>query len=80
MAKISVAGADTVVCAVCGVAADAVADGDAGRRCRGGCMVLDLAAISGVRGASSLPSQESVVGVPRADRRGIVVDGSEDDP
>ena len=52
-------------------------------------MVLDLAAISGVRTAErsetaegrapALPSQESVVGVPRTDRRGLVVDVAEDD-
>lgn len=79
MATMSVAGADSVACTLCGIAADTIADGDVGCRCRGGCMVLDYAAISGVRGAPALPLQESVVGVSRAGRRDLVVDGTEDD-
>ena len=89
MATIFVGGADSVACTVCGVAADAIADRNVGCRCRGDCEVLDYAAISGVRTAErsetaegrepALPSQVSVVGVSRAGRRDLVVDGTEDD-
>ena len=40
MATASVAGVDSIACVVCGVAADAIADGDVGFRCRGGCVVV----------------------------------------
>ena len=40
MAAIAVAWADSIACAVCGVAADAIADRNVGRRCRGDCVVV----------------------------------------
>ena len=79
MATVSVAGADPVVRAVYGIAADAITDGNVGCRCRGACVVLGLASVCGAHGVRVLSALRSVDWTAGVGWGGSVVDVAEND-